>query len=203
MADFVGPGHGDFAKHDRDAEPDGAIGAPTPINSRTTSAKVSARVRVPHHVDGEQRRLGLDVVDVRRIAGPRVGHRRADAVRDVLHHRGPTDVSGRMGELIAVPWRDALRPPARSLLLLAKTVACEVSTPSQPPGPDHEDPGDVGFAARSVLEEGGAEGAVRQDPGEVMVPPLPSVLPVTATTESIAMRPDAMNSSAPRRPRPT
>ena len=54
--------------------------------------RVAASLRVLDGVDGEQRRLGLDVVDVLGIGNAGVLHRRAHALGDLLHHRRAADV---------------------------------------------------------------------------------------------------------------
>ena len=127
-------------------------------------------VRVLHRVDGEQRRLGLHVVDIRRVADARIGHRRAHPVRDLLHHRRPTDIlrqdrraqGGPHGEAQCVfgPGLDVAGEDGRMGGEHAVAAA----------RPDHGDYADFVFAARAVLEEDAAEGAVRQDAGEVVDP---------------------------------
>ncbi len=54
----------------------------------------AARVRVPHHVDGEERRLGLHVVHVGRVVDAGVAHGGAHAIGDLLDHGRPADVFG-------------------------------------------------------------------------------------------------------------
>ena len=52
----------------------------------------TARLRLKDGVDGEERRLGLDVVHVGRIVDAGVAHRGVHPLGDLLDHRRPADV---------------------------------------------------------------------------------------------------------------
>ena len=105
--------------------------------------------------------------------------------------------SGRIGALMAVPMARRAESAGPVSSLLAKTVACGVSTPSQPPdqtmgiSPISASPR-VPCLSRTPRKAVSDRMRVKS-----LTPPLPSVLPITATISSAAMRPDAISSSRP------
>ena len=158
-----------LAEGDGDAEPGGAVGDPHGFMNLAGHG-LAAPVRLPHGVDGEQWRLGLHIVDVRRVADPRVGHRRADAVRNLLHHRRPADVLGQDRRAHGGPHGEAQCVCRPRLVVAGEDGRVRREHPVAAAGPDHGDFADLGLAARAVLEQDAAKGGVRQDAGEVVEP---------------------------------
>ena len=105
--------------------------------------------------------------------------------------------SGRIGALIAVPMasRGVCAGPVSSLR--AKTVACGVSTPSQPPDQTMGMPPTSAALRLPCARRTPRKAVSERMRVKSLTPPLPSVLPITATTESAAMRPVAISASRP------
>ena len=168
-ADVARPGHAHLAERDGDAEPGGAVGDPHRF-MHLAGRGLAAPVRFPHRVDSEQRRLGLDVVNVRRVADPRVGHRRADSVCDLLHHRGPADVLGQDRRTHGGAHGEASQVLGTGFVVAGKDGRMRREHAVAAARPDHGDFADLLLAARAVLEQDSAKGGVRQDAREVVDP---------------------------------
>ncbi len=92
--DLVGRGHLDLAQRDRDAEGGRGVGDVHRRAGVLGDHVVAAGLRVVDGRQGQERGLGLHVVDVARVVDAGDLHGLADARRDLLHHGGAADVLG-------------------------------------------------------------------------------------------------------------
>ncbi len=127
-------------------------------------------LRVLHPVDGEERRLGLDVVHVLRVLDAGVLHRRLHALGDDLDHARAADVLGL--KLRAHGRADhQARLVRRSFPVIPREhgrVGRDDAVAA--PGPHHRDRRDLGFAALAVLHQHAPESVIGQQAGEVVDP---------------------------------
>jgi hypothetical protein len=138
-----------------------------------------------HGIDGEQRRLGLDVMHVLRIIDGGIAHRGFDRLRDLLHHRRPADVLRQeLGAHRGSDRQARLRCRA-ALAVLGEDGRVRGDDAVAAARPHHRDGGNLPFAALAVPLQRAAQ------------PPLPSVLPMTAITSSAVNCPRAMHASSP------
>ncbi len=93
FANLFGERHLDFTERDGDAERRGAVRHAHRIVNLAGNI-VAALLRVQHGVDGQQRRFGLNVMDVLRIADAGIFHGGFHRGGDLIHHRRAADVFG-------------------------------------------------------------------------------------------------------------
>ncbi len=91
FADLLGLRHRHLAKRHRNPERGGAVGDAHGIMDLARQRLV-AGFRVAHRLDGQERRLGLDVMHVLRIRDSSILHRRFDGIRNLRNHRRTADV---------------------------------------------------------------------------------------------------------------
>ena len=141
---------------------------------------------------------------VGRVVEIRVAHRQTNRFRGLVDLRRPTDVFGqkvaRVGDADAEPLA-ACRASASRWGARVNTVRCRLTTPSVPP--------DITKAIRSSTSRGAGQDAARASPAtprrrsrvKSLTPPLPSVLPSTATISDGATSPLRSVRSVPKRRR--
>ena len=131
---------------------------------------LAARFGVAHRVDREQRRLGLHVVHVLRIADAGIAHRVLHGRGDFLDHRRPADIFGKQHRA----HRGAHHQPrfrGRAGLVVAREHrGVRGNDPVAAARPHHRDLVDGFFIALAVLEQHAAESLVGEDAGEVVDP---------------------------------
>src|SRR6266508_1984075 len=84
----------DLAEGDRDPERGTPVGHVHGSEGVLGEHVVAAALGVADGVDGQQRRLGLHVVDVGGVGDARLGHRAGHPGRDLLDHAAPADLLG-------------------------------------------------------------------------------------------------------------
>ena len=168
-ADLVRRRHVDLAERHGDAEPGGAVGDAHGFVNLAGHAPAPA-VGLLHGVDGEQRRLGLDVVDIRRIGDAGIGHRRTHPVGDRRNHRRTADVLGKDRRAHRGPHGEPRRIRRPRPVVAGEDGGVRREHAVAPARPDHGDFGDLALAPRAVREQDAPEGGVREDAGEVVDP---------------------------------
>ncbi len=92
MVDLLGGRHLDLAERDGDPQPGSRVGHIHRLARVVGPHGLATVQRVGDGLQGEQRCLRLDIVDVRRVGDAGPCHRLPDPGGDLLHHRRPADV---------------------------------------------------------------------------------------------------------------
>src|SRR5215813_12155513 len=167
LADLLGARHHDLAERHRDPERGRAIRDAHGVVDLAGDV-LAARLRVADRIDGEQRGLGLNVMHVLRIIDGGIAHRGFDRLRDLLHHRRPTDVLRQEFGAHGGPDRQAGLRCRAGLAVLGEHGRVWRDDAVAAARPDHRDGGDLRFAALAVALQRAAKGLIGQDAREVV-----------------------------------
>jgi hypothetical protein len=168
-ADLIGPRHLDLAQRDGDAERGGAVGHAHGFVD-LAGRRLAPALGVAHAVDGQQRRLGLDVVDVRRVVDAGIGHRRLDRIGHLLDHGRPADVLGQQLDAHGRPHHQARLVFRAGRVVPREHRGVRRHDAVAAARPHHGDLGDGVGRSRSALTQHSAECLIGQDAGEVVDP---------------------------------